>query len=448
MNEKLNEAMNEISDAHIAQAAAPKKRNKRMRIFLSATAAVLAAAILIGIFSGPMTIHADAVALAEYPEDSSYVNVIEYKENLAGFFTSTLAQILGDAGSENAAFSPMNLYFALAMLAEIADGDTRSQLLSLLGAAQTTELRTQSSALWNSAYSTGNNPCTLANSLWLNTGIQYDQSVMDILSTDYYASVYQRDLSESQALKDIRAWISNETDGLLKESVDNMNIPENAELVLASTVYLQARWREKFSSANNTEGVFHAASGDVSCTFMNQKRMEGDYYWGENYSAVCKNLEGGYHMWLILPDEGVSVDEVLESGAYTELFLCEEEDASYGSKYMYINLSLPKFDITCTQDLKEDLQALGVSDVFDLGLADLSAGLPDNGALAVTEIQQSTRICVDEDGVKAATYIRIIGEGAAEPPSDEVDFVLDRPFLFVITSSTDLPLFAGVINNP
>ena len=34
------------------------------------------------------------------------------------------------------------------------------------------------------------------------------------------------------------------------------------------------------------------------------------------------------------------------------------------------------------------------------------------------------------------------------PPEEEVDFVLDSPFIFVITGSKDMPLFVGVVNRP
>ena len=37
---------------------------------------------------------------------------------------------------------------------------------------------------------------------------------------------------------------------------------------------------------------------------------------------------------------------------------------------------------------------------------------------------------------------------AAMPPEDEVDFVLDRPFLFVLTNEDGLPLFAGIVEQP
>ena len=38
--------------------------------------------------------------------------------------------------------------------------------------------------------------------------------------------------------------------------------------------------------------------------------------------------------------------------------------------------------------------------------------------------------------------------GAAEPPTEIIDFILDRPFLFVITNRYAIPVFAGVVNDP
>ena len=54
----------------------------------------------------------------------------------------------------------------------------------------------------------------------------------------------------------------------------------------------------------------------------------------------------------------------------------------------------------------------------------------------------------DEEGVTAAAYTVLPMAGAARPPEDEIDFVVDRPFIFVITGEDGLPLFAGVINQP
>ncbi|MBO4497928.1 MAG: hypothetical protein J5739_06970 [Lachnospiraceae bacterium] len=40
------------------------------------------------------------------------------------------------------------------------------------------------------------------------------------------------------------------------------------------------------------------------------------------------------------------------------------------------------------------------------------------------------------------------GSGARKPPNNEIDFVLDRPFIFVIRSGDGIPLFVGVVERP
>ena len=46
-------------------------------------------------------------------------------------------------------------------------------------------------------------------------------------------------------------------------------------------------------------------------------------------------------MWFVLPDEGKTVNDVLNSGTYMEMILSDEWK---NSKYMLVNLSVPKFD--------------------------------------------------------------------------------------------------------
>ena len=54
---------------------------------------------------------------------------------------------------------------------------------------------------------------------------------------------------------------------------------------------------------------------------------------------------------------------------------------------------------------------------------------------------------IDENGVTGAAYTKLeISEGAAKP-DDEIDFVLNRPFLFVITGRDGSILFSGIVRN-
>ena len=60
----------------------------------------------------------------------------------------------------------------------------------------------------------------------------------------------------------------------------------------------------------------------------------------------------------------------------------------------------------------------------------------------------AARVAIDEEGVTAAAYTVMMEAGAAMPPDEEIDFTLDRPFVFAITSQDGLPLFIGIVNTP
>ena len=212
MNEHIHEALNEISDKHIAEDAKKKKRKGALLLRIAAAAAALA--VIIGLFQLPKPITAKAVGLADdcrvqaRPDSDDYNNLDEWRaalnawsdaeadrsENtktallgLSGFFTDANAQFL--SGTGNAVWSPANAYIGLAMVAELTDGNSRQQILDLLGTENTDTLRTQVSAVWESAYKGGKEACHLANSLWLQKGLKYKQDAMDALSYHYYADV-------------------------------------------------------------------------------------------------------------------------------------------------------------------------------------------------------------------------------------------------------------------
>ena len=148
-------------------------------------------------------------------------------------------------------------------------------------------------------------------------------------------------------------------------------------------------------------------------------------------------------MWFILPDEGYTTADVLTDGQYMQLVLQQDWE---NEKWMKVNLSVPKFDVTSTIDLKSGLQELGVTDVFNESAANFSE-ITGDVPIFLTAANQSVRVQIDEEGVKAAAYIELPGAGSPMPPEEIIDFVLDRPFLFAITSSS-IPLFMGTVNDP
>lgn len=444
MIKKLSEALDQISDKHITEAAGYKKRP--LWRYLGAVAAVVALAILLTTLLDPLTLSVKAVSLADYPKYEWQLRkeMNQISADLEPFFAASMQQTLSDTQGQNQAYSPVNLYMALCLLSELAADDP--QLLSLLGADSTEALRKQANSVWNATYLDDGNQTLLANSIWLDQGLRYDQAVMDMLAESYYTSVYQGDLQKQSTTNAIRSWLNSQTGGLLKAESDNIQLSPETILALYSTVYFQAKWAEEFAASRNTEGVFHAPGGDVSCTYLNKQELESHYYWAEDFAAINLHLKDGSSMWILLPDEDKTTDDVLSS---PDMYQLLSETYEYeNSKYMKIRLQLPKFDIRASGNLKEDLLALGVTDIFNPGAADFGNAIDEELPMSISAVNQATRVAIDEEGVTAASYIELPMAGAAAPPEEHVDFIVDRPFIFVIQGRYDLPLFAGVVNDP
>ncbi|MBE6784617.1 MAG: serpin family protein [Ruminococcaceae bacterium] len=468
------EVLDKIDDRYVTETEkAPKKMRKRP-YWIGAVAAVLAVVICISSFLNTPVITANAIALPgdarimEYPRYDDYEdrescmadravweNESEHRRttrenaavSLSQFFTEGSSEFLTSQNNENTLWSPINAYIGLSMLAEITDGDSRKEILDLFGVSDIETLRSQVSAIWESVYEDdGNEICTLANSLWLEDGLNYNQDAMNNLAYHYYASVYQADLGNKNANKEIGNWLNKNTGGMLKDRTDKIDLSPDTILALYSTLFFQAKWSDEFNSKNNTNDIFHGVNGDTNVIYMNKKLCQMYYYWHNDYSAVALSLKNGSTMWFILPDEEKTTADVLNNSSYGEMISSGDgEEGWQNKKYMKVNLSVPKFDVSSTVNLKDGLGRMGVTKVFDMESSDFTA-ITSDLPVYVTAVNQSARVEIDEKGVKAATYIEIQGAGSAMPPEEIIDFVLDRPFVFVI-SKGNLPLFTGVVNN-
>ena len=472
----ITEAIGGVDEKYVAESSpTPKKRGNTVIKWTSVIAAVLVVAVGVGfIFGGgannPLNVRAHAISEAEYPKMAHYPNVglfgiptdssydawrdskreqAQYYgagNGLENFFERSAVEFLSGAGTKNAVYSPLNVYMALAMLAEITDGDSRAQILDLLGAESIGALREQAKAVWNANFSDdGAVTSILASSLWLSDYIKYNEKTLKTVSENYYASSYQGKMGSSEYTKMFRDWLNEQTGGLLKDQVGGLELDPETVLALATTIYFRAKWDGEFSKSATKTDVFHSAAGDVNCDFMHQTQTYGTYYWGENFSAAGKRLEESGQMLFILPDEGVTPEELLSDIEALD-FMFSSRTQYENQKMIRIRMAVPKFDVSSKTDLTGGLKNLGVTDVFSISKSDFSP-LTSDTKVYVSKTEHGARVAIDEEGVTAAAYTVMMLAGAAAPPEDEIDFVVDRPFIFILTGTDGLPLFIGIVNN-
>jgi serpin B len=151
-------------------------------------------------------------------------------------------------------------------------------------------------------------------------------------------------------------------------------------------------------------------------------------------------------MTFFLPDKGVTVDSLITDRQV--LNLMQGKTGSVDSKYLKVNMMMPKFDVVSDQDLIGGLKKLGVTDVFDAAKSNFGGILTEQSEpVWINKVQHAARVAIDEEGVTAAAYTVMVLYGSAMPDK-EIDFTLDRPFVFAITGPENTILFTGVVENP
>jgi serpin B len=279
-----------------------------------------------------------------------------FADAVNGFAFGTTAKLLKD--DKNSCYSPLSLYFALAVCAAGATGETQREMLDALGVKDEKELCDGCCALfkrlWTDADST---QIKLTNALFIDDEFQgvrkeYAENVTD----KFFASLRTIDFDDTQAAKEaLSKYISDNTAGKLTYQGD----PDpSVEVMILNTLYFISRWSDQFNERATQKDVFHAPTGDTECDMMYKYFMSKAYYKGDGYIRLELPFDDGSRMVFILPDEGRLAD-VLASGA--EAFSGGE------AAHAKMNLYLPKFKIRYDVDHLENFLAeeLGIKKAFD-----------------------------------------------------------------------------------
>lgn len=385
-------------------------------------------------------------SIADYQAwlDSQYVAPDAYMDQTDNFFWNILS---GYGHNEPCVISPVSIYLSLAALAECTDGDTRSHLLFAMRVESMEVLRLQAKYILDTHYrDDGYTALKMSNSLWLDSSYDYNQACVDNLVDAYLTFVIRGDLGSEEINQDLRNWVIQQTGDLL----DGPSLMPDTVFALASTIEYRVSWSSPFSSSQNTEGVFQGAYNNTFVTYMHQsfpaEIYQGQNFTGTHFTGTYIDLADQGKMWLFLPDEDMDIASFLGSGAVSSFLFSNTADVS--CRTVQLNLTIPKFDISCHSDFARRVMYDGAQGLDNSSIANF-----DNITAAdihLSYISHSARIAIDEDGIFsdgcALTYPS--SDPNADTPSEEVDFVLDRPFVFVITSRDGLPLFSGVVEQP
>ena len=417
-------------------------KNNYAKIILSL---MLAITLLLNFSGCGFRVHADdlmegitANEVAGKETDEAFISA-EREFALALFKRSA-----AEAGKRNVMISPLSVQIALAMTANGAKGNTKSEIESLICSGLTLEELNGYLAYYVENLPSGEKyKLDTANSIWFIDDEDRFVPEKSFLQTnaDYYkAQIYRADFSAA-TLKDINNWAEYYTDGMIDKILDS--ISRESVMYLINAIVFDAKWENEYEKKDvDNNALFTDINGNEQKASM-MMSTESRYIEAGNATGFAKQYKDEkYSFVALLPNEGIDVFDYaasLDADALAGIL--------GGMEHESVKVGIPKFESGYSVEMSQILASLGVRDAFDPVSADFTGiGKSGDGNIRIDEVIHKTYISVDEKGTKAAA-VTLIGmkNGSAFV---EKRVVLDRPFVYMIVdNSSNIPLFMGVLTS-
>lgn len=346
---------------------------------------------------------------------------------------------------KNLMISPLSISLALAMVYNGADGDTKSQMETMLHKTGFTADQV------NTAYQTlveslaDHDPkvkLSIANAIFYDKDFSVKSDFISTNQTYYDAEVDELDFNNSSATLDrVNGWVKDKTNNKIEKIIDQVS--PNDVMYLMNAIYFKGQWTYQFEKDNTADRAFYTENGNelqVPTMMLDETTLN---YTGTNQFQLLELPYGGekYSMLILLPTDEYSTDDVIAEMNQSNL-----NDLLENLHERNLKVYLPKFEFAYANSLVDNLKALGMNDAFFASLSDFS-GISDIPDLYISEVKHKSYIKVDEEGTEAAAVTGVTFDLTSVGP--EPVFDVNRPFVFAIREKdTNAILFMGKVNNP
>lgn len=353
------------------------------------------------------------------------------------FSTKLFDEIYKVSESKNVVISPLSVQLALAMTANGANGETLKEMEDLLGGGMDIDLLSKYLYSYTSSLSSSKKAkLSIANSIWFNDNDEFPPVKESFLqkNADYFGAGLYKIPFNDEALNDINAWVSKNTDGMIDKMIDE--ISPSTLMFLINAICFDAEWEKKYEPEDISDGKFTSLYGKIQdVEFMSSD--ENLYLDDGSATGFIKDYAGGkYSFAALLPNENVDLSKYI--GTLKDTLKDTIKNAENSSVSAYI----PKFTFDYGIRLNEVLAALGMEKAFSVQ-ADFSGIC--NGDIFISRVLHKAKIILDADGTKAAaaTSVEIKCMGTIQ---EEKTVYLNRPFVYmIIDNETQLPIFMGTV---
>lgn len=341
-------------------------------------------------------------------------------------------------GNENLLLSPLSTYYILLMAYEGAKEKTKQEFEKVL------YLRSPKSSMQKYFGSFPNDSNSyggfeMNNAVWLDKNLQTESKYENAVSEKYFSELKRTDFSNpTSAISAINQWVSDNTNGRIREIVNDKNVIPETGLLLSNSVYFKGEWLEKFDKRHTQTATFFASPENQYKVDFMKKREILRYFENNDFQIISKPYKSSKLSFCIILPKKLFALEVIEKEMNGNI-LNAVLDSSY---YVNTSITIPKLKLEYDIELSEALKKAGLKSAFTTN-ANFS-GITKEMPLKLGAVVHKTWIELDEEKTEAAAAtVAPILIGSARMSSFKV-FNADHPFIFlIIDDSTRTILFIG-----
>jgi serpin B len=368
--------------------------------------------------------------------------------------TELAADLYGQlsAGDDNVFFSPYSISTALAMTYAGARGQTASAMrgaLSLPAGNVHGAFRALAADLDErdrEGDKASRVELSIANALWGEKTQRFETAFTKLVRDNYKGGLEEADFKSKPDAERVRinGWVEDHTNDKIKDLLPQGILKNDTKLVLVNAIHFKAGWAKPFRAESTRKEPFTTLGGPKVQADMMATRARMKHASDANMEAIALAYAGSeIELVAIAPKAGKfkSFERDLDRAALESLY------AKLDTKE--VALRLPKFKIAgASVKLKDTLTKLGMGVAFTND-ADLS-GITGKNDTKISDVVHKAFIDLDEKGTEAAaaTAVIVVSKTSVNP-SQAVEAVFDRPFVFAIRDvPTGTILFLGRVANP
>lgn len=359
-------------------------------------------------------------------------------ENMEDSFSLEFLKM--ENNKSNMIYSPLSIKYALGMLAEGANGNTKIQIDNVIGRLNFTKYKNIEKIL------------SLANGIYIrDTYAQYvKQSFRDNMINNFDAEVKYDPFNNAD---NVNSWIENKTFGILKNVLTD-DIVTQSEMLLINALAIDMNWANEFDEGRTSGLPFYKENGEnINATTMQKETKSEDisYYKDDNITAITMDLkkynDTQLEFMAIMPEK--NLDEYIKTITLKDVKEITNKLEKASNTPNGIEISIPKFEFNYNLQLKEDLKRLGIEDAFNSEKADFS-NMADT-SLFVSKAIHKADVKFSEEGIRAAavTIFAMEKNSMLLPEYQPITVRIDKPFMFLIRDkATGEIWFVGTMYEP